>query len=311
MTRIADHPQPRPPIMVIVTTEEWVALAIETLFAPRGYAVVRASTARQAFDLIRQVPPDVLVVSRDLRDRTGVELCRTLEENRVAARTIPKLLLGTSPWTREDRLEALKAGAWDVRHIPTDGEELFLRVDAWVQAKLAADLSRERGLLDQGTGLYNTAGLLKRMEEVAAGAGRHNRALACVIVALEGGEALEGDEATQGTDRRTHDAMMESLAGYLRESGRASDAIGRVSDTQFVVVAPDTDEEGALGLINRLRGVIAADVATESVRFGSFGVPRFRDASIAPTEMLIKAADALRMADSEAGQGEGSRDRLN
>jgi diguanylate cyclase (GGDEF)-like protein len=279
--------------MMIVSTEEWVALAVETLFAPRGYAVIRVSTARQAFDRIRVLPPDLLIISRDLGDRSGVELCRMLEAKGLAGRTTPKLLLGTSPWGREERLEALQAGAWDVCHIPIDGEELFLRVDAWVQAKLAADVSREQGLLDSGTGLYNTAGVLKRMEEAAAGAGRHNRALACVIIAAEAADA-----AGNNTGSRTHGALMEALAERLRASGRASDAIGRVSDTQFVVVAPDTDEAGARGLINRLRGILEAGDSAElaaTVRFGSFGVPHYRDASIAPTEMLIKAADTLRV----------------
>lgn len=297
---------------MIVSTEEWVALAVETLFAPRGYAVIRVSTARQAFDRIRDVPPDLLIVSRDLGDRSGVDLCRRLEEDGFVDRTTPKLLLGTSPWTREDRLAALRAGAWDVCHIPMDGEELFMRVDAWVQAKLMSDVSREQGLLDQETGLYNTAGLLRRMEEAAAGAGRHNRALACVII------SADEDVPVAGESDRPQRALMDALAEHLRATGRGSDAIGRVSDTQFVVVAPDTDDEGARGLINRLHSTLAAAEPgglPANLRFGSFGVPHFRDASLAPTELLIKAADALRAGTNEESVGNAdfgqSHDRLN
>jgi diguanylate cyclase (GGDEF)-like protein len=278
--------------MLIVSTEEWVALSVETLFAPRGYAVARAATRNQAQDLVSKLPPDLIVISRDLRDARGIDLCEWLQQHGGDnVRVTPKLLLGTSPWTREERLAALQAGAWDVFHVPTDGEELFARVNTWVEAKLTCDVVRERGLLDPNTGFYNAQGLLRRMEELGAGAGRHNRPLACVIIAAD----LSDDEALLADEPR--DAL-HGIAERLRTSRRASDSIGRVSANEFVVVAPDTDQEGARGLVNRLRRVMeSTGPRGPSVRFGAFAVPHFRDASIAPAEMLIRAADALRLGD--------------
>jgi diguanylate cyclase (GGDEF)-like protein len=273
--------------MLIVSPEEWVALSVETLFAPRGYAVVRAATRQSGLDLIQRLPPDLIVVSRDLRDQTGTAFCQWLQAHGGdSLRTTPKLLIGTSPWTREERLAALKAGAWDVVHVPTDGEELFTRVDTWVHAKLAFDTARENGLLDPATGFYNARGLLRRMEELGAGAGRHNRPLACVIISAD---PMDASAVEAGAGR------VQTVAERLQTTRRASDSIGRVSDTEFVVVAPDTDSEGARGLVNRLRRVMETiEGAQAALRYGAYGVPHFRDASIAPAEMLIRAADALR-----------------
>ena len=64
------------------------------------------------------------------------------------------------------------------------------------------------------------------------------------------------------------------------------------------MVAPDTDGPGARRLAERLKGVIESGAEElelqPRLRFGCYAVPDFRDASIAPTEMLIRAAEALR-----------------
>jgi PleD family two-component response regulator len=293
---------PRPPLALIVTGEEWLSLSVETLFSPRGYAVLRAFSGAQALERIRQTPPDLLVIAQDLRDMRGVDLCRVARAQGLVTRVLPTVLMAPSAWPREERLEAMRAGSWDAVSFPMDGEELFLRVDNWVQAKLASDVSREQGLLDAATGLYNTQGLLRRMVEIGAGAGRHSRALACVIVSTEASPQAVPEPTTAETRTWSSDSAA-TFAECLRVAGRASDAIGRLSENEFVVVAPDTDIDGAMGLAQRLKRVVesAALPATVPVhlRFGCYAVPNFRDASIAPTEMLIRAAEALRTTDSQ------------
>lgn len=294
---------PRPPLALIVTGEEWLSLSVETLFSPRGYAVLRAFSGAQALERIRQTPPDLLVVAKDLRDMRGVDLCRVAHAQGLATKVMPVMLMAPSAWTREERLEALRAGSWDAVSFPMDGEELFLRVDSWVQAKLSSDVSREQGLLDAATGLYNTQGLLRRMVEMGAGAGRHSRPLACVIVSTDQADPHIQASAATGETRTWSTDSAATFAECLRVAGRASDAIGRLSETEFVVVAPDTDIDGAMGLAQRLKRVVESATVPAAgavqLRFGCYAVPNFRDASIAPTEMLIRAAEALRSAESE------------
>jgi PleD family two-component response regulator len=280
----------RPPIALIVTGQEWVSLSVETLFAPRGYAVLRAFSGAQALQRINDFEPDLIVADQDLRDMPGAEFCRLLAE-RSGGVVTPVLLIATNHWAREDRLDALRAGAWDTCALPMDGEELFLRADAWVRAKLSADQARDQGLLDAATGFYNAQGLLRRISEVAASAGRRRAPLACVVIASE--PQPETAPATSQTASWTH-----SVADRIRAAGRASDTIGRLSETEFVVLAPDTDSAGAAGLAHRYKQVIETGGEDPPlplrVRFGCYAVRDFRDASIAPSEMLIRAAEALR-----------------
>lgn len=300
-----ENPYRRPPLALIITAQEWVSLAVETLFSPRGYAVLRAYTGAQALSRIHDVRPDLICITKDVQDMRGVDLTRMLREQAIISRSTPIMLIAQSHWEREERLEALRVGAWDVCALPMDGEELFLRVDAWVQAKLVADLTGEQGLLDAATGFYNAQGLLRRMVELGAGAGRNSRPLACVVC------SPQGAVATNPIPRRMLDAptstapAVVTMAARLRAAGRASDTIGRLSETEFVVVAPDTDSDGVMGLANRLKNVLENPPADEDaeplrVRFGCYAVPNFRDASIAPSELLIRAAEALQNAGPDA-----------
>jgi diguanylate cyclase (GGDEF)-like protein len=298
----APGPYPRPPLMMIVTRQEWVSLSVETLFSPRGYAALHGDySSTQALERLRETPVDLLVVDRDLKDVSGVDLCRAVRQKGVLAPTAPIVLLGAGPWPQEQKLEALRAGVWETCSLPTDSEELFVRVDTWVRAKLWADAVRIQGLLDPDTGLYNAQGLLRRVTEAGASALRHSRPLGCVVMSAE----LVPDRTRTFASNGASETTVRTVAAALRAQGRASDSIGRLSGNEFVIVAPDTDSAGVQGLVDRIRTAMEAmaaapDAAPFRVRFGCYAVSNFGEASIAPTEMLVRAAEALRREDTES-----------
>lgn len=282
-------PYPRPPLALIVTEEEWTSLSVITIFSPRGYATLRAIRGEQALRRVRETQVDLIIVQKQLVDMKGTDLAAEL---RHYGHNVPVLILSHEAWGREERLAALRAGAWDVCTLPMDGEELFLRVDSWVRSKLQGDVALEQGLLDPETGLYNLQGLLRRIAELGASARRHRRPMACVVITAEPDvpdPRPAGDPVAEAS---------EALATLLRQSGRASDTIGRLSRTEFVVMAPDTDVSGVKGLVNRLQqAVVGGGLHQERplpLRFGCYAVPDMQDASIAPSELLIRAAEALR-----------------
>jgi PleD family two-component response regulator len=284
---------------LIVTSQEWVSLSVMTLFSPKGYAVLRAFTGSQALDRARGSEIDLLVIDRDLRDMTGVALTERLRADGLIADGTAVLMIAPSTWPRDEKLAALRAGAWEVCSLPFDGEEVFLKFDTYVRAKLASDVTREQGLLDMETGLYNAQGLLRRISELGAVAERHRRSLACLILSPGPAAASAGVTAEWSPA-----AAASTLAEALRATGRASDTIGRLNETEFVILAPDTDAAGAIGMAERLQGAVRSLTGNSDqawqVRFGGYGVPNFRDASIAPSEMLVRAAEALRSADASS-----------
>jgi len=189
--------------------------------------------------------------------------------------------------TRRDRLAALRAGAWACLGDPLDAEELVAMLGVYVPAKLEADQARATGLVDESTGIYNARGLKRRAEELGSHAARSHSALSCVLLAAD---------TESGTPPL---ALMRRIAAALRSTARQSDAIGRVGENAFAVVAVDTDAAQARRLAERLTTAILADglaLPHVRVRAGYHAVPDFHLASIDSAELMLRATAALQMA---------------
>jgi two-component system, cell cycle response regulator len=240
----------RAPKALIVSGHEWAARALEAVLAPRGYAVVRAYTAAQGVERAGGADPDVVFIDRVLPDSPGAELCHELTRRRIVSPAAALMLLTSGPTTREQRLEGMRLGAWEVLGLPSDGQELMLRVEKYVRAKIALDRAREDGLVDAATGLYTREGLARRVRELSDAADRRGRPVTCVVL------SATADEAGVGPGRAAR------WAEALRATTRKSDVLGRIGPAEFVVVTPETPPEGAEVLAARLRnrGAVAGGV---------------------------------------------------
>ncbi len=97
--------------------------------------MVRAHTAADGLTRARRAPPDLILIDVRLPDRSGLDLCRDLRADpRIGPRT-PIVLTTASPATRALRLQALKAGAWELIPLPFDSEQLLAKLENYVAAK--------------------------------------------------------------------------------------------------------------------------------------------------------------------------------
>ncbi|HYT05342.1 MAG TPA: diguanylate cyclase [Gemmatimonadales bacterium] len=269
-----------------------------------GYAVLRERTGRHTLQRARAIQLDVIIVDEDLRDQTGVEVCGALRHDAALTSSTPILLCSSAPLTREQRLAALRAGAWECISPPHDIEEVLLKVDAFARAKLDADRARAEGLLDAVTGLYNRQGLVRRARELGSQAFRDHGALACVVLALDLGP---GDAASEATG----EAGLGRCVQALRSTARLSDVVGRLSPAEFAVLAPGTDASGARRLAERLAGNMHLAMAPQAtgagavpplrVRCGYEAIANVGYAPIEPMELLVRASTALRTGRAEPG----------
>jgi PleD family two-component response regulator len=306
----------RPRLVLIVNDQEWAARSMETILGPQGYAVLRAYNARQAFELARRTQPDVVIVDARLPDADGIELCAQLRESGLLSAATPTLITTSDPASRGQQVAAYKAGAWDFLLLPLDAEVLLLKLASFMRAKQETDRLNEEGLLDQATGLYNARGLARRAREIGAEAHRRRAPLACV--------AFAPDAAGSGLDERAMDELAVEIAEHLGtligRVGRTSDAIGRLGQSEFAIIAPATEAKGAQRLAERIRGVIeqvplkvgprhgsassmpeqqsAPRTEQVRVRAGYYAVPDFAESSVDAVEMLVRAASALRQPSS-------------
>ncbi|MHC4141750.1 MAG: GGDEF domain-containing response regulator [Planctomycetota bacterium] len=287
----------RSPIALIVDDQEWTARALESILSPAGYAVVRAYTGKHGLERVKEEQPDLAFINLDLPDGSGVGMCRFLRDEPRLGASVPILVTGPRRPTRQQRLAAMEAGAWDVLTFPIDAQELVLKLNAYVRAKAETDRAKRESLIDRTTGLYSPLGITRRAAELSAMAKRREEPLACVVIA-----PLRSEE-----DGNRLAAAVQTLASAFREAGRTSDTIGRVTDTEFAVLAPDTDASGAAKLAERLRQAILSRQKGAQLPFqikaGYDAVPNVSQTPADAQELLTHAGHALRKA-MAAGSGE-------
>lgn len=283
----------RPPLVLIASGEEWSARSLESVLSPRGYAVVKAYNGQQMAARVRNERPDVLIIEDTLPDLPAVTACQNLRADPDVGVETPILLTAPSKWGGKDRLAALSAGAWDVFALPSDAEELFLRLHTYALAKLQTEHAKQQSLTDLESGFYNLWGLVRRLSEVASSAKRFNRPISCVMLET----SFNAYYGQPDIDPAGH--PIRNVASAIRSTIRMHDIAGRISRTSFAILAPDTTDDGCRSLADRLNAAIAAAPAggaSVTVRMGCFASQNFAEEGVESAEIMARAAAALQRA---------------
>jgi len=286
--------------VLIANEQEWSARSLESILGPNGYAVLRAYTGRQALELGRGAQPDAVLLDIRMPDIEGLEVCQLLRDDPGFSVATPIVITASGPTARAQRLAAYRAGAWEFFGQPLDGEVLLIKLATFMRAKRVFDRVQDDILVDQPTGLYNLKGLARRAREIGAEASRRHDPLSCVAFSAE-------TDVPAGDDRLIEETMLgvvEQLGEIIRRTGRASDAIGRLGQSEFAIIAPGTEANGAVKLVERLRASVESSptrVGKRAVRIraGYSTVPDFADSSVDAVEVLLRATTALRQLRTE------------
>src|SRR2546425_12434955 len=226
---------PTEPLVLLANADQWLTESLESVLTQGGYRVMATAKRQQVLELARRFVPDGILLDMGLDQRDNLALCRALRADPSISRATPIILTTAGPALRVQQLEALRAGAWELRGDPLDMEELVLRLGVYVQGKLEVDRLGTEGMIDRASGLYNDTGINRRSAELAAFTARQGLPLACVVFQPDNGDLSAG-----AADR---------LAQALQRAGRISDVVGRTGPAEFTVFAPATDETGAEGLV--------------------------------------------------------------
>jgi len=217
------------------------------------------------------------------------------DDPRISA-TTPIVITTAGPSGRAQRLEAYGAGAWEFLGQPLDGEALLLKLRTFVQSKLEVDALREESLVDPVTGFYNMRGLARRAREIGSEAHRRHQPLACVVFAPESDSRAGSDEASEVE----LPDITSRVTRLFRTVGRSSDAVGRLGQGEFVVIAPATGPDGAVRLAERIGTAEGSAQRAEDtlapirLRAGYSAVADFGASELDAVELLLRATTALR-----------------
>ena len=279
------------PLVLLANADKWLTESIESVLTQGGYRVLTTNKRQQVLELARRQQPDAILVDLGLDQRASdnLTLCRALRADGMISRATPIILMTAGPALRQQQIDALRAGAWELRGDPLDMEELVLRIGVYVQGKLELDRISNEGLIDEVSGLYNEAGVTRRSSELAAFTAREGLPLACAVFQPQDGVLTAG-----AADR---------LAVAVRRAGRISDAIGRTGPAEFAVFAPATDETGAEGMVQRITDAVSSSVGVRlrsGISADSAGAKPPRTSSayadphrLSPPVLLARAREAL------------------
>lgn len=143
---------------------------------------------------------------------------------------------------------------------------------------------------DELTGCLSRRYLMERLANELERARRYERLLGIVM--------LDIDDFKQLNDTHGHtvgDEALRLVGWTLRRSLRASDVVGRYGGDEFLVVLPETGQEGTRLLAERIREDVSREprsLRDATVRLTvSGGVAGFPDAGVAAVEQLVEQAD--------------------
>src|SRR5207302_9355937 len=243
-------PFARSPVALLANAGTWLNQALESMLEPLGYRVLSVATGRELLDRAPTARPDVILMDANLQDLGSITVCRTLRQHRAVSWHTPIFMITSTPATKQQRLAALEAGAWDYLSLGLNAEELLLKVDAFTRVKLETDHVLEEDT-EPASGLYTKRGLERRARELVSDAFRRHAPLACVALSVEPEPQEPAPRAATASP-----VIVDFASRLLQASGRASDAIGRAAGGEFLVLAPSTAPAGAVQMARRLSQVI-------------------------------------------------------
>lgn len=230
-----------PTVMVIVADPELAADLCQMVDA-EGLNTTTSDHVDAIFELLENNDPDVLILSAEFPQISGLDICRIL---RSSARwsDLPILLISEHQGART-RIAAYQAGADDVLNLPLLRAELVARLRVRIDR---IRLTRERADRDSLTGLLTRRAFLERVSQRMAEAKRHNRSMSLCLIDL--------DEFKKINDIHGHiagDQVLAQLGRLLRERFRAEDLRCRWGGEEFAIALVDEDIVTARRVLQRV-----------------------------------------------------------
>jgi len=180
-------------------------------------------------------------------------------------------------------------------------QNLELKIEERTQSLYAANQKLgELAATDVLTGLSNRRHALQMLQKLWEESVENGNSLACMMI--------DADRFKEINDNYGHDAgdiVLCELAKNLKYAVRTDDIVCRLGGDEFLIICPNTDEEGAMHIatlthkqISALRVLVDGGAWQGSI---SVGVAE-KTAAMKGVEDLIKAADRGVYAAKEAGK---------
>ena len=250
--------QPPESRVLVVDDDPLTLSTIQDLLPPWGLQVFGLSDPRQFWDQLRRVQPDLLILALDTPTFSGFDLCQVVRQDPTYG-NLPTLMLATCPDTVTVS-QVFEAGGDDLIGKPIVGPELVTRVLSRVErSRLRQQLDQmhqqralhwvQSGHHDPLTQLSNGKHLDVFLRQQWDRHRQDRAPLALVRCTLDDFDAYQqtyGQGASHGILRRVARTLYHTINPHI-------DLVARSGDTQFSLVLPNTNLDGALRVATRIQ----------------------------------------------------------
>jgi len=287
--------------ILLLEDMEFESKRIKDTLAKDESSVTLVTSGVTAIQEISQNEFDLIIVSLNLSKEDGIRFCSHLRSNEKS-RSIPIIMLAEEN-DMPRVAHGLEIGAHDYLLRPLDRNELLARCRSQIrhkrfQDKLRAnyEMSISLALTDPLTGLYNRRYLEAHLQKTLLSARESRKPLGFLYMDIDFFKKVNdtyghpvGDEILQGFSKRIKDGL------------RSFDLVARLGGEEFVAVLPDTTEEVAMIIAERLRKSVAEGPFPCNIPEGqlsitsSFGAVVVKDSDVE----TITAAELIKHADDQ------------
>lgn len=293
------------PRILIIDDEISIQQVLRTWLELEDYQVQTALTGEEGLKLAARGLPDLIILDVMLPGLNGLEVCQRLKTSRKTS-SIPVIIISAKAQSR-DRVQGLRAGAYDYILKPFNQEEALVRIQNMLtigelqkSLRRRLELYRRLSITDFLTGLTN-----RREAE--------NQLAREIKRAFKGGTRLvfiagDIDHFKKINDNFGHkigDYVLQKIARLIRRSIPRNNYLARPSGDEFWLIRPGFTQEEAYQLCERLRELTMA----RPVRLRQLSIPVTISWGISELQLDSRTGNADRLieeADRALYQSKGS-----
>ncbi len=306
--------------ILVVDDELAIRSLVGELLTDEGHVVTLAEDGEDALEKFKKEWHEIVFSDIRMPKMTGIELLGEIKK----MTELTQFIIMTSHASVDNSIAALKKGAFDYILKPFDDLEVVVDAAKRAIANLSAireqqyllnTLSRqnqelgtlnkkfrELAIRDGLTGLFNHRHGEDRLADEVDRARKFNRNLSLLFIDLDNFKFFN--------DKHGHlagDEVLHSLGKLMSGATRDSDTLARWGGEEFIIIAPETNEQQACQLAETIRKLVAAYAFPHADQqpLGhvslSIGVATMSD-GIANAEQLLKLADKAVYRAKESGR---------
>ncbi len=185
---------------------------------------------------------------------------------------------------------------------------LGLQIGGSIERLQAEQALQHQALHDALTNLPNRSLMLTRLYEALRTAQSMGTSVALVLMDLD-----RFKEVNDTLGHHCGDLLLLHVGAHVSAALRTSDTVARLGGDEFAVLLPETDGDGALTAVEKIRAALAAPMLLDGRLFdvrSSIGVALYPDHGV-DAQTLLRCADVAMYAAKRSGSGYAVYDAMH